>query len=795
MRMNHGRFVKKEIRSRPDRPLRLRSRLKAPLGFALVGVMTVPLTLSATGQEVALPEPVVVLDDFAQALPQGQPIQFAGDGYAYAALETPSPTAPAPAGGQAIALGTNTGSFGGFVRQFVDEDGAWQPVDASSSEGFSFWYLGTGTGTSMFVDVLDNRAPDSGDADTAGRWTVSFVDDVAGWRQLSWKWDEFAFKFVGNGAPDDGFGLEEINGWGVGSLGTGGVEKKVFIDDASLYGERPLKVEFAPPITTVTEGQDAEVTLRLSRTAERDVTLAWATSDSTDRTASEDIVAAPGRDYEETSGVAVIAAGERTATLTVPTVNDDSWEVDESFQIVLTDTDGLPGGPSTRGVVSILDDDAKDANLIDDGDEPGLLRTERKTNVKTVEVEAGDRLARPGQTYPEDVIKAKGRGTVGRELAGGEDWSASDGLSFWHYGSGKSGNASVTILDEGAPDAGKDDWELVWSDEFTGREGTRPSSENWSYETGGWGWGNQELQYYEKSKKSASLDGRGNLQITTREVRNPEKKDLPCWYGPCTHTSARLVTEGKQEFQYGRIEARVKAPSGAGIWPAFWSLGNDFRDVGWPTTGEIDFYEFVGREANDVFGTIHGPGYAGGQSFGDTITLDEPVPERFHTITVDWQPELIEWYLDGVKFHQATPADVAPNEWPFDKPYTLLLNTALGGNFGGALGPDLDLPGDYLIDYVRVYQAPDTAERWTADFRDGRGWSLVTIPWAAFERSSTQPAGAPDDGLQLTAVEGWSFDLRNNKRVLIDDLRLVNDRRLGYRFAPSYEYEQRDPSS
>lgn len=754
--------------------------------------MTLPLTMPAIGQETPIPEPIVVLDDFTESLPEGQPIQFAGDGYAYAALETPTPPAPAPAGGQAIALGADTASFGGFVRQFVDTQGAWQPVDASATEGFSVWFLGTGTGTSMFVDVLDNRATDTGNDDTAGRWTVGFVDDVQGWRQLSWTWDEFAFKFVGNGAPDDGLGLEEINGWGIGTLGTGGEEKKVFVDNASLYGERPLKVDFVPPITTVTEGDSAEVTLRLSRTADRDVTLEWSTSDSTDRTASEDIVAQPGRDYDETSGTVVIPAGERVATLSIPTLNDDSFEVDESFQVVITDTDGLPNGPSTRGVVSILDDDARDPELIDDGDEPGLLRTERRTDVRTREIGPDDRLARPGQVYPEDVIVAKGRGTVGRELAGGEDWSDSDGISFWHKGSGKRGKASVTILDQGAPDAGPDEWELVWSDEFKGRKGKRPHSDNWSYETGGWGWGNQELQYYDKGKKSASLDGRGNLRITTREVRKPEREDLPCWYGPCTYTSARLVTEGKQEFQYGRIEARVKAPSGAGIWPAFWSLGNDFRDVGWPTTGEIDFYEFVGREANDVFGTIHGPGYAGGDSFGDTITLDEPIPERFHTITIDWQPELIEWYLDGVKFHQATPADVAPNAWPFDKPYTLLLNTALGGNFGGPLGPDLELPGDYLIDYVRVYQAPDTAERWTADFRDGRGWSLVTIPWAAFDRSSKQPAGAPDDGLQLDSVEGWSFDIRNNKRLLIDDLRLVSDRGLGSRRNPTYEV---DPTS
>ncbi|MGB5951543.1 MAG: family 16 glycosylhydrolase, partial [Ornithinimicrobium sp.] len=453
-----------------------------------------------------------------------------------------------------------------------------------------------------------------------------------------------------------------------------------------------------------------------------------------------------------------------------------TWEVDESYQVVLTDTDGLPAGPSTRGVVSIIDDDARDSALVEDATEPGLLRAGGKATVSTSQIAPGSPLARPGQEYIEDVISARtqARSSIGRDFAAGQDWSDSDGLSFWHYGSKKRNKGTFTVLDGGAADPGPDGWDLVWADEFEGQEGQLPNADNWSFETGGWGWGNQELQYYTDGADAASLDGQGNLKITTEEVINPEEADLPCWYGPCEYTSARLVTEGKQEFQYGRMEARLKAPAGSGIWPAFWSLGEDFRDVGWPTTGEIDFYEFVGREANEVFGTIHGPGYAGGDSYGDTITLDEPVPEEFHTITVDWQPELIEWFFDGVKFHEATPEDVAPNDWPFDKPYTLLLNTALGGNFGGALGPDLELPGEYLVDYVRVYQAPDTAERWSADFTSGKGWQLIEIPWSDFDRERKQPDGAPDDALDLTGVEGWSISEKGSREFLVDEIRLVS---------------------
>lgn len=114
--------------------------------------------------------------------------------------------------------------------------------------------------------------------------------------------------------------------------------------------------------------------------------------------------------------------------------------------------------------------------------------------------------------------------------------------------------------------------------------------------------------------------------------------------------------------------------------------------------------EFVGRVPNEIFGTIHGPGYSGGQSFGGTYDFGEPVCNNYHTFAVEWQPDLINWYVDGILYHTATPADVDPNEWVFNRPFFMLLNVAVGGNFGGPVGDTANLPQSMLVDYVRVYQ-------------------------------------------------------------------------------------------
>ena len=343
----------------------------------------------------------------------------------------------------------------------------------------------------------------------------------------------------------------------------------------------------------------------------------------------------------------------------------------------------------------------------------------------------------------------------------GQDWSDSETLDFWYKGSGTGEEVVVTLKDNRAPDPGPDGWTMVWSDEFNDPAGTPPNQDNWAYELGDTtpdgknGWGNDELQYYTDDPANAATDGDGNLVITLTEADGSQE----CYYGPCEYESARLLTQNRFEFAYGRIESRLQVPDGGdGLWPAFWSLGTDITYNPWPGAGEIDFMEYVSRLPNEIFGTIHGPGYSGGASFGDIYDFGTRVDADYHTFTVEWEPNLITWYVDGIQYHQATPADVSPNEWVFDKPFFMLLNFAIGGNFGGTVDPANVYPQEYLVDYVRLYQGPDSAERFETTFIDSSDeWQQMSIPLADFTRSDEQPDGAPDDGLTLTDVWGYGF--------------------------------------
>ncbi len=365
-----------------------------------------------------------------------------------------------------------------------------------------------------------------------------------------------------------------------------------------------------------------------------------------------------------------------------------------------------------------------------------------------------------------DKLQAKGNdpalASLVRDFPLGRDWTNTQSLDFWFNGTGSGEPITVTLKDNRAPDPGPAGWELVWADEFNETVGTPPNPANWAYELGDGtlngipGWGNDEFQYYTDDPANAQTDGNGNLVITLDEADGSQE----CYYGPCAYDSARLVTLNKAEFAYGRIESRQLAPTGGdGLWPAFWSLGTDIVYNPWPAAGEIDFMEYVSRIPNEIFGTIHGPGYNGGGSFGGIYDFGERVDLDYHTYVVEWEPELITWYVDGIQYHQATPADV-PGPWVFEKPFFLLLNFAIGGNFGGAIDPANTYPQEYLVDYIRVYQGPDTAERFETTFTDSvDGWQQISIPITDFVRSADQPAGAPDDGLTLTDVWGYGLDV------------------------------------
>ncbi len=246
--------------------------------------------------------------------------------------------------------------------------------------------------------------------------------------------------------------------------------------------------------------------------------------------------------------------------------------------------------------------------------------------------------------------------------------------------------------------------QLVWHDEFDGPAGSAVDPTKWLADTGGQGWGNQEREYYTAGAENASLDGDGHLVITVRPVA--AGSSYKCWYGPCRFTSARLKTKGLFFQRYGRFEARIRIPAGQGLWPAFWMLGNDIDAVGWPTCGEIDVMEVIGREPRTLYGTMHGPGYSGaGGIGGKTMLTSGAFADAFHVFAVDWEPGGITWLLDGVPYFHTSPSSLPTGtKWVFDHPFFLLLNAAIGGAWPGDPDSSTVLPQRMVVDYVRVYR-------------------------------------------------------------------------------------------
>ncbi len=257
-------------------------------------------------------------------------------------------------------------------------------------------------------------------------------------------------------------------------------------------------------------------------------------------------------------------------------------------------------------------------------------------------------------------------------------------------------------------------WKLVWSDEFNGPAGSPPDPAKWNYDLGGGGWGNGELETYTNSPQNVFQDGNGNLVI--RALRDSAGH----------YTSARLqtgspgasthTTDGN--WQYGRIAARIKLPFGKGVWPAFWMLGESIGSVGWPGCGEVDIMENFGAYHNNAIvnnATAHGPGYSGGGGLTQAYTLPfgQNVSNDYHVYAVEWSPDSILWFVDGIAYHPITPASLPLGaKWVFNAPFFILLNLAIGGptTFLGTPDPNAPFPPqDMLVDYVRVYQAAPVA--------------------------------------------------------------------------------------
>lgn len=231
---------------------------------------------------------------------------------------------------------------------------------------------------------------------------------------------------------------------------------------------------------------------------------------------------------------------------------------------------------------------------------------------------------------------------------------------------------------------------LVWVQDFAGPAGLPPDAAIWTHEVGGGGWGDRQRQIYTDDTGNAALDGAGHLAITARRESDG-----------VTITSARLTTKDHFAVRYGRVEACMKVPGGCGTWPAFWMLGTDIDQVGWPACGEIDVMEHVGAEPTRCYGTIHGPDYSGLQGgIGGAVDAGIDLSADFHRYAVAWEESGVAWILDGREHHRITPSDV-PGPWPFDHDFYLLVNLAIGGDWRGN-DTEPELPTSLLIDWIRV---------------------------------------------------------------------------------------------
>lgn len=230
---------------------------------------------------------------------------------------------------------------------------------------------------------------------------------------------------------------------------------------------------------------------------------------------------------------------------------------------------------------------------------------------------------------------------------------------------------------------------LVWEENFNG---TSLNEANWNYEIGNGcpdvcGWGNNERQIYTTTNHSVN---NGLLIIEAK------KQDS-------LYTSTRITTFGKREFQYGRIEARAKLPIGKGIWPAFWMLGSSIKTLGWPKAGEIDIMEYVGKNPQTLYTTLHTED-SHGNSINAKVTKIPKIEEGFHLYAIDWTKESISFYVDDLLVYTFNPVLKNENTWPYDHPFYIIINMAIGGNFGGPEVDDAIFPQQYIVDYVKVYQ-------------------------------------------------------------------------------------------
>jgi beta-glucanase (GH16 family) len=287
-------------------------------------------------------------------------------------------------------------------------------------------------------------------------------------------------------------------------------------------------------------------------------------------------------------------------------------------------------------------------------------------------------------------------------------------------------------------------WTLVWSDEFNG---STLNTSNWTAETGTGdsGWGNNELQYYTNRSENLSVSG-GNLAITARKES----------YGGMNYTSARIKTQDHYNFTYGKVEARIKLPTGQGLWPAFWMLGSNITSIGWPKCGELDIMERVNSNAY-VNGTVHWDSNGQADYGKESGSLDF---SQYHTYSVEWDSSYIRWYVDGNLFNEFYIQNNTGGTEEFQKPFFILLNLAVGGNWPGSPNSSTPFPSQMLVDYVRVYQGQSSSPSIVSG-------GIYTLAAKCSGKVLDVADASTSDGAK---IQQWTNYSANNQRFRLDDM-------------------------
>ncbi len=367
-------------------------------------------------------------------------------------------------------------------------------------------------------------------------------------------------------------------------------------------------------------------------------------------------------------------------------------------------------GTTTSAKISVED------ISIDEGDENNfvdikLILSRTSTSDVTANISSKNKLAVAGEDFvgldnvPVVIPAGTLEGEYRVEIIGDEEFEPDENFEIEIVNvdgaSIRDGIANVNILNDDAsgeidvpttgyvsPDS-YSGYDLVWQDEFN--ENAIDES-IWKFEigTGSSGWGNNELQYYRK-ENARIYDG--NLVIEA-------KSEI---YNGRNYTSSRMITQGNYDFTYGRVDIRANLPTGQGIWPALWMLGDNISTVGWPECGETDIMEIVGNEPNKVHGTVHWSNAGDYASFGGNKTLSSGIfKDNFHVFSIIWNSSSIKWFLDDVQYHaiDITPAELSE----FHNKNFFIFNVAVGGNWPGSPNSSTEFPQRMLVDYIRVFQ-------------------------------------------------------------------------------------------